>query len=168
MIQNYIGESLANHTEDKKVEHILKLRENCNNPTCARRLALEGANKEGGPFLHGKKGTGKGLKYVNVSQKNKGAQDVQNKKGRGEFRTREESEPKSREGGARTREFGNWGGSEQGVVGVKTKEESEQGRWDSEQGRWWRRLAPRDRRLCPVVGKREEAGVRVHLQDRDT
>ena len=28
----------------------------------------------------------------------------------GEFRTREESEPKSREGGARTKEFGNLGG----------------------------------------------------------
>ena len=60
--------------------------------------------------MHGEKGTGKGLKNVRVSQKNKGAQDAQNKKGRGEFRTREESEPKSREGGARRRELGNLGG----------------------------------------------------------
>jgi len=73
--------------------------------------------------LHGEKGTGKGLKYVNVSQKNKGAQDVQNKKGRGEFRTREESEPKSREGGARTREFGNWGG-----VGTRSCRSQNKGR----------------------------------------
>ena len=32
--------------------------------------------------MHGEKGTGKGLKNVRVSQKNKGAQDAQNKKGR--------------------------------------------------------------------------------------
>ena len=59
--------------------------------------------------MHGEKGTGKGLKNVRVSQKNKGAQNAQNTKGRGEFRTREESEPKSRGEGARTREFGNLG-----------------------------------------------------------
>ena len=96
--------------------------------------------------MHGEKGTGKGLKYVRVSQKNKGAQDAQKKKGKGEFRTREESEPKSREGGARTREFGNLGG-----VGTRSCRSQNKGRFrtreESEQGRWWRRLAPRDRRL---------------------
>ena len=73
--------------------------------------------------MHGEKGTGKGLKNVRVSQKNKGAQNAQNTKGRGEFRTREESEPKSREGGARRRELGNLGG-----VGTRSCRSQNKGR----------------------------------------
>ena len=51
------------------------------------------------------------------------AQDAQKEKGKGEFRTREESEPKSREGGARTREFGNLGG-----VGTRSCRSQNKGR----------------------------------------
>ena len=40
----------------------------------------------------------------------------------GEFRTREESEPKSREGGARTKEFGNLGGVGTRSCRVRTRE----------------------------------------------
>ena len=49
---------------------------------------------------------------------------LKTKKGRADFRTREESEPKSREGGARTREFGNLGG-----VGTRSCRSQNKGRF---------------------------------------
>ena len=140
--QNYIGESFANHTEDKKVERILKLRENCNN--LCKEVGI-GRSKQGRWTIFARRESHReGFEICEgFLRRTRMHRTLKTKKGRADFRTREESEPKSRERRARTREFGNLGvggGSEPGAVGVKTKEESEQ-------GRWWRRLAPRDRRL---------------------
>ena len=86
--------------------------------------------------MHGEKGTGKGLKYVRVSRKNKGAlhRTLKRKRVRGNS---EQGRNLSQRAGREEPEegsLGTWEGSEQGVVGVRTREESEQGRWDSEQG----------------------------------
>lgn len=94
--------------------------------------------------MHGEKGTGKGLKNVRVSQKNKGAHLHRTLKTKRVGGNSEQGRNLSQRAGREEpeqRSLGTWEGLEQGVV------ESEQGRWDSEQGRWWRRLAPRDRRL---------------------
>ena len=74
--------------------------------------------------MHGEKGTGKGLKNVRVSQKNKGAlhRTLKRKRVRGNS---EQGRNLSQRAGREEPEqgsLGTWEGSEQGVVGVRTRE----------------------------------------------
>jgi len=77
----------------------LKLRENCNN--LCKEVGIVRSKPARWTICARRETHGEGFEILRVFQKSKGAQDAQNKKGKGEFRTREESEPKSREGGAR-------------------------------------------------------------------
>ena len=100
------------------------MRENCNN--LCKEVGIVRSKPARWTIFARRERHREGFENVRVSQKNKGAhlhRTLKTKRVGGEFRTREESEPKSREGGARTREFGNLGG-----VGTRSCRSQNKGR----------------------------------------
>ena len=101
----------------------MKLRENCNN--LCKEVGIVRSKPARWTIFARRERHREGFEKCEGLSEEQGctlAQDAQNKKGRGEFRTREESEPKSREGGARTKEFGNLGGVGTRSCRVRTRE----------------------------------------------